>query len=225
MSLTCLVPDQLWCAQQALRFGPITISTRMTIVRLTDGSLWVHSPITPTQSIVDSVNALGKVSFVVAPNKSHHLFFLDCLEAFPSAQGFIAPGLAVKRPDLARFATIPDKAPWSADLHGHFIKGLPIIDETVWFHDRTGSLIVTDLLFCFSRSHHGLAAWISHLLGVRGTLGMSRTMKLAIKDKTLFKASVRPLLSLPVQRVILAHDQVIEEDAARKLQHAFAWLS
>jgi Domain of unknown function (DUF4336) len=224
MSLTCLVPDQLWCAQQALKFGPITISTRMTVVRLTDGSLWIHSPISPSQSLVDSVHALGKVSFVVAPNKSHHLFFLDYLKAFPSALGFIAPGLAVKRPDLARFGTIPDKAPWSADLQGYFIKGLPIIDETVWFHSRTGSLIVTDLLFCFSRSHRGFAALISQLLGVRGTLGMSRTMRLAIKNKMLFTESVRPLLSLPVQRVILAHDQVIEEDAARKLRQAFAWL-
>lgn len=224
MSLSCIVAERIWCAQQALSFGPVTISTRMTVVRLTDGSLWVNSPVSPTRALVEAVRALGKVSFVVAPNKSHHLFFLDFLKAFPDAEGFIAPGLAAKRPDLGPFATIPDRAPWSADLQGFFIRGLPIIDETVWFHSQTGSLIVTDLLFCFSPSHRGLAALISQLLGVRGKLGMSRTMRLAIRDRAQFAQSVRPLLSLPVQRVILAHDQIVEDDAAGKLERAFAWL-
>jgi hypothetical protein len=224
MSLTCIVPNSVWHAQQPLKFGPISFTTRMTVVRLRDGSLWIHSPISPTQEMIEELNKAGTVRYVVAPNKSHHLFFLSFLRAFPSAQGFIAPGLKLKRPDLTQFPQLSDELPWKDEIQGFFIEGLPILNETVWFHTETGTLVLTDLLFCFAESHRGVTALVSKLLGVRGQLGMSRTMKLATKDKKALALSVSPLLSLPVQRVIVAHDQIIDKQPSEKLKRAFAWL-
>lgn len=224
MPLECIVPNALWHAQQPLKFGPISLTTRMTVVRLRDGSLWIHSPISPTRELIEELRSTGSVRYVVAPNKSHHLYFLDFLNAFAAAEGFIAEGLESKRGDLVRFPRIPREAPWSADLRGYFIEGLPILNETVWFHGDTGTLVLTDLLFCFSAANRGLAALVSKALGVRGKLGMSRTMKWAIKSKQDLAKSVEPLLSLPVQRVIVAHDQIIDEQPVAKLAQAFAWL-
>ena len=224
MLLTCTVPNAVWHAQQPLKFGPISLTTRMTVVRLRDGSLWVHSPISPTRELVEELQSLGSVRYVVAPNKSHHLFFLAFLDAHPQAQGFIAAGLELKRPDLGRFPHIPREAPWASEIQGFFIEGLPILNETVWFHVETGTLVITDLLFCFAETNRGIAALVSKLLGVRGRLGMSRTMKLAVKDKQALARSVLPLLALPVQRVMVAHDQIISEQPVAKLTRAFAWL-
>ena len=224
MALECIVPDLLWHATQPLRFGPLQISTRMTVVRLSDGCLWVHSPITPTPDLVDALNRLGRVRYVLAPNRSHHLFFLPFLQALPAAQGFVAAGLESKRPDLDQFARIPLDAPWGRDLQGYRIEGLPILQETVWFHPPTGTLILTDLLFCFSSAHRGLTALVARLLGVHGVLAMSRTMKLAVRDRQALATSVAPLLALPVQRVVLAHDQIIAQQAREQLAQAFAWL-
>jgi Domain of unknown function (DUF4336) len=224
MPLVSIVPDALWHAQHPLKFGPLSLTTRMTVVRLRDGSLWVHSPIPPTSGIVDQLQRIGQVRYVVAPNKSHHLFFLDFLNAFPAAEGFVAEGLDSKRPDLARFPRVPRPAPWGSQVEGFFIEGLPILNETAWFHGDTGTLILTDLLFCFSRTNHGLSALISKLLGVYGSLAMSRTMKLATKDKQALLRTTTPLLSLPIKRVIVAHDQIVEVDAAIKVAKAFAWL-
>ncbi len=225
MSLVSIVPDALWHAQRPLKFGPLSLTTRMTVVRLRDGSLWVHSPILPTSDIVDQLRRIGQVRYVVAPNKSHHLFFLDFVNAFPAADGYIAQGLALKRPDLARFPCVPRPAPWESELESFFIEGLPILNETAWFHGDTGTLILTDLLFCFSSTNRGLTALISKLLGVHGRLGMSRTMKLATKDKQALARAVTPMISLPMKRVIVAHDQIVEEEPAMKLAKAFAWLS
>jgi len=47
---------------------------------------------------------------------------------------------------------------------------------------------------------------------------------LAIKDKRALAESVRPLLALPVKTVIVAHDQIINEQPVAKLAQAFAWL-
>ncbi|MCF8179666.1 MAG: DUF4336 domain-containing protein [Sulfuritalea sp.] len=224
MLLPCIVPNSVWHAQQPLKFGPISLTTRMTVVRLRDGSLWVHSPISPTHELIDELEKIGTVRYVVAPNKSHHLFFLAFLHAHPSAQGFIAAGLESKRPDLGRFQQVPRDSPWGSEIQGFFIDGLPILNETAWFHSDTGTLVLTDLLFCFAETNRGITALISKLLGVRGKLGMSRTMKFATKDKQALARSVQPLLSLPVQRVIVAHDQVINEQPVAKLKQAFAWL-
>lgn len=224
MVLRCVAPNSVWHAQQPLRFGPIEISTRMTVIRLRDGSLWVHSPVSPTRERVDALQKLGPVRYVVAPNKAHHLFFLAFLQAHPAAQGYIAAGLGSKRPDLGGFGEVPHDPPWGAEIQGFFIEGLPILNETAWFHGDSGTLVLTDLLFCFSEANRGLTALVSRLLGVRGRLAMSRTMKLATKDRRALARSIQPLLSLPVQRVVVAHDQIIEDQPVAQLKQAFAWL-
>lgn len=167
---------------------------------------------------------MGQSATSLPPNKSHHLYFLAFLNAYPSAEGFIAEGLEAKRQDLAQFPQIPHVAPWSSEIQGFFIEGLPILNETAWFHVDTGTLILTDLLFCFSDTNRRLAALVSKLLGVHGQLGMSRTMKLMTRDREALARSVSPLLSLPLQRVIVAHDQIIIQQPVAKLRQAFDWL-
>jgi len=49
-------------------------------------------------------------------------------------------------------------------------------------------------------------------------------MKLATRDKRALARSVAPLLALPVRRVIVAHDQVIDARPGEQLARAFAWL-
>lgn len=222
--LSTLLSDRLWHAQQMLSFGPVQLATRMTVVRLRDGGLWVHSPITPDPSLMSALAALGTVTDVVAPNRSHHLFFSDFLQACPGAQGWVAPGLSGKRPDLAHLPAPDAEAPWSGELVPYGIDGLPLIGETVFFHVASGTLILTDLLFCVGENSSGWVCSAARLLGIYRQLGMSRTMKLAVKDRGALAQSVEPLLSLPVERIVLAHDQVIAQDAQSALRAAFAWI-
>ncbi|WP_415880026.1 DUF4336 domain-containing protein [Methylomonas sp. TEB] len=226
MVLKTLVPGQIWYAQQAIQFGPLNLSTRATFIKLRDGSVWVHSPIEPSAQLVAEIAEIGPVRYVLAPNKSHHLFFTPFIKAFPNAEGYIAPGLAEKRPDLSAYPVLsPLETPaWTTELIPVFVEGLPIINETAWFHSATGTLILTDLLFCFGAEHIGLARVVARLLGVYNQLAMSRTMKLLVKDKAALARSVDALLALDVERIVLAHDRIIENDAKRKLSAAFNWL-
>ena len=217
-------PDRLWHAQHPLRLGPLRIETRMTVVRMQDGGLWVHSPIAPTPSLVHAIRECGDVRHVLAPNRSHHLFFLPFLAEFPGAQGWVAPGLAGKRSDLAGFPELHDDVPWKHELRPFFMRGLPMLNETAWFHGESGTLVLTDLLFCIGASTSPLVRLAARALGVHERLAMSRTMKLTVRDRALLASSVAPLLALPVKRVIVAHDQVVDEDASAQLKAAFAWL-
>jgi hypothetical protein len=57
----------------------------------------------------------GRVRFIVAPNRFHHLFVPDWQKAYRDAQTFCAPGLDTKRADLKFTAILGDDPPaaWS----------------------------------------------------------------------------------------------------------------
>lgn len=226
MTLQTLVPGQIWHAQQALKLGPLVIRTRMTVVRLHDGALWIHSPITPTPELVAALTAIGPVRFVVAPNKVHHRFFLPFMQAFPHATGVVARGLASKRPELAGFPVLgaPAAPEWAPELRATFIEGVPVLNETVWLHRPSGTLIVADLLCCFGADNAALTRLAARLFGVHDRLAMARTIRLLVKDKAALAGSVNGLRTLDVRRIVLVHDQVIERDARARLEQAFGWL-
>src|SRR5215468_1137491 len=75
--------------------------TRMALVRLTDGGLFVWSPVALSPALRTEVDALGEVRVIVAPNSLHHLFLAEWKSAYPAAKLIAAPGLAEKRKDLA----------------------------------------------------------------------------------------------------------------------------
>ena len=47
--------------------------TRMAVIRLSDGSAWIWSPVALSEELADSVGSVGPVRFIVSPNKIHHL--------------------------------------------------------------------------------------------------------------------------------------------------------
>ena len=59
--------SDLWITDSPLRFLGVEMGARMTVVRLPDGKLLLHSPIAPTPELVREVEALGPVAFLVRP--------------------------------------------------------------------------------------------------------------------------------------------------------------
>jgi len=225
MSLTVVVADRIWCSQYSVNFGPLEIKSRATFVRLSNGLLWVHSPMPLCEATKLELSEIGDVGYIVAPNLTHHLHYQAFLDSFPNANGFFAPGLD-KKINVAEGKSLGElkNAPWSHDLESVFVAGLPVLNETVWFHTASGTLIVTDLLFSFASSNSISIRTIARLLGVYDQLGMSRTMKWSVKSGDDFALSIDHIKSWDVTRIILAHDQIIEHDAKGKLLEAFAWV-
>src|ERR671932_994438 len=88
-----LSPNRLWIAEMPLRFCGIEVGTRMSICRLSDDSLWLHSPIKLNEELKGELDWLGAVRFVVSPNKLHHLFIGDYFAAYPEVRIYAPPGL------------------------------------------------------------------------------------------------------------------------------------
>ncbi|WP_298159127.1 DUF4336 domain-containing protein [Ferrovum sp.] len=74
--------------------------TRMAVVRLSSGKVWVWSPIALTEELTNAVESVGPVCYIVSPNKLHHLALPEWRNRWPDARLYAPPGLALKKKDL-----------------------------------------------------------------------------------------------------------------------------
>jgi hypothetical protein len=218
---------QLWHVQHEFSVNHLPISSRMTIARLADGGLWLHSPVPLRPDQREALLQLGPVRFIVAPSKAHHLFLTQCMQAFPDAQVFGAPGLRQKRPDIKALNDLPSpaEAPWAGELQSFVFEGIPAANETVWFHAPSATLIVTDLLQWWQGPLPLPARLYARLTRVRQGLGVPLTVRGLVRDRAAAQRSARQIMQWPFERVVTAHNAVVEsharEDVRRALQH---WL-
>lgn len=230
LPLTPLAPD-LWSAQQRISVQGLPVRTRMTVARLAGNQLWLHSPIAPTQQLRAALDALGNVAWVVAPNRMHHLYAGDWQPFYPQAQLWGAPGLAAKRRDLPQLQTLPAQGDaaamppaWRNLLQMQCMGGIPLLNEYMWLHQSSASLIVTDVLQYYPQDLSLSARLFNSLNGTRSRLAMPRAVRFAIKDKAAARAAAQTVCNWPVQRIVLAHDTVIEQHAAEQLRAALGFL-
>src|SRR5512141_1131626 len=80
--LRALAPD-LWVADRAQTFYGLPVGTRMTVIRLADGSLLLHSPVELDAGLRAELDAVGRVRYAVAPNRVHHLYAGRVATSYP----------------------------------------------------------------------------------------------------------------------------------------------
>jgi len=85
------IANDLWSATQQISVHGLPVRTRMTVVRLAGGALWLHSPIAPAAALRAALDTLGDVRWIVAPNRMHHLFAGDWQGHYPQAAQGWAP--------------------------------------------------------------------------------------------------------------------------------------
>jgi len=216
----------LWVAERPLKLAVGDIGARMTIVRLIAGGLFLHSPVGLDRDTRAALDALGPVAAVVAPSKVHHLFAGDYRVAYPQARVYGAPGLAAKRKDLrldAELGDEPDRL-WLDDLDQHLFRGANYLNEVVFFHRASRTLILTDLAFNVPAGNTAGARVFYWLAGAAGRFGPHRLARFLIRDRRAARASVQRILQWEFERVIVSHGDILERDGRQRVAEAFAFL-
>lgn len=191
--------------------------------RLSGGGLWLHSPVRLTEELRKDLDRLGAVRFVVAPNKLHHLFVGDYPSAYPEARVYASPGLAEKRPDLPSHGVLGD-APepgWTEDLDQTVFGGERQLEEVLFFHRASRTLILADLV----QSGHPDSPWLTRLNGTYERPGPPAPVRLGFRDKAAARASLERVLSWDFERIVLAHGRVVETGGKAVFEHAYSFLS
>ena len=228
MSAPALEPlaATLWVASRPLPLWVGDIGARMTVVRLRDGSLVLHSPVALDAETRIALDALGPVRWVIGPSRLHHLFLSQYVAAYPGAVLCGAPGLARKRADL-RFAHVLDDAfrtTWAGELELLLFDGAPGMSEVVFLHPESRTLILTDLAFNLPPGAPNRARLFHALVGAAGRFGPHRIVRAAIRDKRAARRSVDRMLAWDFDRVVVSHGEVLETGGKRAMETAFAYL-
>jgi hypothetical protein len=223
--LRALASD-LWVVDRPQRFYGLAVGTRMTVMRLADGSLLLHSPVALDAELRRALDGLGPVRFVVAPNRVHHLYAGDVAKAYPGARLWIGPGLERKRPDLSFVAVLGDEAPeeWRGQVDQVFFRGRPYENEVVFFHRASRTLILCDLAFNFGPSAPLPTRILMRLMLSYGRFGPSKLDPLLIRDRAAARASLERILAWDFDRVIVAHGDVLPSGGRELLRCGYAWL-
>ena len=226
----------LWIVDQPdFNTGFAKIGTRMTVIKLASGGLFLHSPTKLDDETKRSLDALGEVRAVVAPSRAHHLFVGDYIKTWPAAKLYGPPGLVgdIKdfrarfgaRPDLKLDATLGDdpQSEWAGEIDQHLFKGATGLNEVVFFHRPSRTAIFTDLVFNVPADFKD--AWMFYtIVGGRGRFGPHRLVRLIIRDRKAARESVAKILEWDFDRVIVTHGDVLESGGKPKFAEAFSYL-
>jgi hypothetical protein len=230
--MTSLAPfgENIWVAEgPTVSFYGFPYPTRMAIVRLTNGELFVWSPIALDQPLRAEVDALGKVAHLVSPNSIHHLFLGDWKRAYPEARLYASPNLARKRRDLAFDATLEDvpEPVWAADIDQVKMAGSFFLTEIVFFHRTSRTAIFADLIQNFPRDWFtGWRGWLARMDGItKDDPGAPREWRASFWNRRRARAGLNRILDWHPEQAIVAHGTMVRNDATAFIRKAFRWLS
>lgn len=222
-SLQELSPGGIWIGERTLWFSGVRLRSRMTVVRLADGRLWVHSASEPTPELCAELDRLGEVRWVVVPNRYHHLH-AAAMKAHYTAAQVIGPASATSRnktvaPDVAiddeRLASlVPELSPVA-------LRGVPFLDETLFFHTRTHTLIAADLMMCGCPADHWTWRWVSRICGQYQRYKTPPDVRWHTRGGPIVGQSLDEIARLPLERILVAHSDPIEDRPVEQLEQAW----
>ena len=214
----------------ALRmYGVLPFTTRMTVVLLESGGLWLHSPVQPTLERRRAVDRLGPVEHLVAPNKIHSLGIEPWKALYPSARVWASPGFNRRHPDIAVDAALTNdaEAPWSGEIDRCVIDGHAVLDEVAFLHRPSRTLIVTD----FIQKHDAAGeTWIwrgvKRMAGILGRDGgVPLDIRFSVRDKATMRRSIDTILGWDFDHLIIAHGHCLHGGAKEDVSRAVNWLT
>lgn len=232
------IADNIWVVdgsivRMSMYAVTIPFTTRMTIVRLENGDLWCHSPIELTPELQARVDALGPVRHLISPNKIHYAHIQSWVEAYPEAIAWASPGVR----DRAAHQQIPvtfhhelqDAPPvqWAEEIDQLHFQGSRFMDEVVFFHRSSHTLILADLIENFELNKVSPA--FGALLKVVGVTAPHGKTPLDLR-MTFWgrEGEARPCFERMMQwqpeKIVLSHGQCFEKNGTEELQRAFQWV-
>eukprot|EP00877_Chromochloris_zofingiensis_P010952 jgi/Chrzof1/610/Cz01g22100.t1 len=221
--LTEVAPN-LWAIEREFKprllLNAVDVGGKSAVVRLSDGTLWVHAPYPLDPNLKVVLDGLGPVKHIVTPNTEHTFFAQQWIDAYPTARAYACPGLREKSSTKYTDTIGVDNASpaeWLAEIECTYLgyevnpfTGQPFFHEVVFLHKPSKTLIVTDLVWNYPNRLSGGSWWWKQ--------GMDKVYapfykKFMIKDRAQFDAAMQRILSWDWDRILPCHGDVIDKDA------------
>ena len=222
------VPGTIWITEYGVRYFGIDLTARMSVIRLPEGGVLLHSPCEITPALAEEIRAIGPVTAIIAPGNFHYLH-VPCAQAvFPAARSFASPGIAEKRPDLRFDAVLTDTPPpeWRGVLEQVVVQGSRIMVEVAFFHVASKTLLLVDLIENIGDKTPNtglmLRLWWKLVFRMWNRPRPAPEYQMGWRDKRAAARSLQKILAWDFRRIILAHGDLIEENARETARAAWA---
>ena len=221
--------DDIWIAEgpRVSAFGPVTLPTRMILVKLRDESVWINSPVETSLEVLDEIKAIGPVRYLVAPTSLHVWRLQSWRALFPDAELWGPPASRRATPRLAFAGRLGEDAtaPWTGDIEQVVFRGNAFLDEVEFFHKPSRTLIVTDFIQNYPAVRGDILGNLAKAIGGVLNGGVPRDIRWSTVNKTKARESLSTILSWDFDKAILAHGACIRHHAKPFVETAFRWLS
>lgn len=206
-------------------------TTRMTIVQLQNGDLFLHSPIAYNATLAKQLESQGRIRHLVSPNRGHYAHIGEWARAFSDTITWASPRVRERaRSQGIHIHFERDLGPqapeeWRDEMDQAIIPGA-VLDEVVFFHRRSKTLILADTIMNFElermQQPYRLIAWLFGVCAPSG--GMPADLRLALWPKRQkVRPAYRKVLAWQPERIILSHGRCFESNGTAAIRRAFSW--
>jgi hypothetical protein len=215
-----------------IEIGPANIlgmrlTTTMTVLRLRDETLLVHSPLALTAERRAAVDSVGVLKHLYAPSTYHERYMGEWAAAYPAARLHAPAGLVRERPGLRIdrvIGSMPEPA-FAGVVDELTIDGFRL-EETVLIYHPERTLIVADLVHNVGTPADWWTKFYTRLMGFYDRVAISRMLRwLAFSDRAAARRSIDELLTRPFDRLIVGHGTPLTSGGREAIADAFAWLT
>ena len=221
-------PGAIWTCDYPVHYFGIRFNARMTVIRLRDGRLMLHSPCAIDAGLAARLRSLGHPAFIVAPGSYHYLHVPSAQAAFPEAETWICPGIERKCPEITFNGFLCDHPPaaWADEFDHCLLRGNRLIWEVAMLHRPTRTLILVDLIENIGDATPGtdwkLKLWWKLVFRMWNRPRPAPEYQIGWKNRRAAQDSLQRILEWDFERIILAHGENIDHDAKAIARAAWA---
>jgi len=222
------VGEDIWIVDgEPISAMGLVMPLRMTVIRLGDGTLLLHSAIRWTPDLAAKIAELGPVRHLVAPTIAHWKFLKDWQRACPDAVSWAVPGLRdrlqVRASGLRIERELDVTAPkeWSSDLQQGLVRGTGFV-EAYLFHKPSRTLVLADLVENLEPARlPPVSAAAARLARATDGRPAAHVRAAILLGGSQARQDIREMVALEPEKVVFAHGDWFADNGAAQLRRAF----
>jgi len=200
--------DNLWWVRGAI--PGMSLKRVMTVVRLSDGKLLIHSAIAMGPEAQAELEKLGEPSYLIVPNPGHRLDAAAYKQRYPQLRVFAPRGAREKAAQVVTVDGTDDEFPADDTVRFSSLHGVADVEDAMIVTSSDGiSVVLCDSMFNMDRKKDVLGFLFTTLFASAPGPRVSRLAKLVyVKDKAALRGDFARYAEIAdLQRVIVAHEK------------------
>lgn len=214
------MPDLLWTDYDPVTNLGLPLGRRLAVARGSEGQLVAFSPLPGSEKAFEDLKGIGEMAAFILPSRLHDAFYGDYFDQFPQAKFMAGEASILDHPQWPLTA-IASSLPELRGFRYLDLAGMPRVQEHVFLHEASGTLILADILANIRRSDQPLTRVLMRLADMGERPKPSRLFRWLVSSKPDFAVSIREVLTWEFDRIIGGHGEIVEHDGKNVFREAF----